>query len=204
MTNGPPGDYWHEHFSADEFCKYSSACYITNLKKTLNFTDVLPILMAFSIAYSFLMLGITVCSLELKQRQLLHTTYKIFVLSCVLQLFGILFTSIVYLKMAVSGRESPKLKRVGMYRKKSTTFLLLLFFILGNMLLGASETCFLLLLLLLAKGFTITRGRLPLKGTVKLTIFMCLYVTTYLTIFVYEAVVSEYRYRCVNSVHNFL
>lgn len=58
------------------------------------------------------------------------------------------------------------------------------------MLLGASETCYLLLLLLLAKGFTITRGRLPLKGTVKLTIFMCVYVTTYLTIFVYEAVVS--------------
>lgn len=21
MTNGPQGDYWHEHFSADEFCK---------------------------------------------------------------------------------------------------------------------------------------------------------------------------------------
>ncbi|XP_030747654.1 transmembrane protein 145-like [Sitophilus oryzae] len=154
MTNGPSGDYWHEHFSADEFY-------------------ILPILMAFSVAYSFLLLGITVCSLELKQRQLLHTTYKIFVLSCVLQLLGILVLSIVFLKVAVSGRISSRTKRV------------------GNMMLGASETCFLLLLLLLAKGFTITRGRLSLKGTVKLTVFMCLYVTTYLTIFVYEAVVFD-------------
>jgi uncharacterized protein YqcC (DUF446 family) len=22
MTNGPRGDFWHEHFSADEMCKY--------------------------------------------------------------------------------------------------------------------------------------------------------------------------------------
>lgn len=22
MTNGEPGDYWHEHFSADEMCKF--------------------------------------------------------------------------------------------------------------------------------------------------------------------------------------
>ncbi|XP_066257830.1 transmembrane protein 145-like [Euwallacea similis] len=154
MTNGPPGDYWHEHFSADEFY-------------------ILPILMAFSIAYSILMLATTVCSLELKQRQLLHTTYKIYMMSCILQLLGILLMCIVYLKMAVSGRESPRFKRF------------------ANMLLSASETCFLLLLLLLAKGFTITRGRLPLKGAVKLTVFMCLYIMTYMTIFVYEAMVFD-------------
>lgn len=112
MTNGPPGDYWREHFSADEFCMLlKTADILCILCESV--ADILPILMGFSIAYSFLMLGITVCSLELKQRQLLHTTYKIFVLSCVLQLFGILLMSIVYLKMAVSGRESPKTKRVG-------------------------------------------------------------------------------------------
>lgn len=56
--------------------------------------------------------------------------------------------------------------------------------------MGCSETCFLLLLLLLAKGYTITRGRLPLAASVKLTIFMCLYSVTYICIFVYEAKVK--------------
>ncbi|XP_018568361.1 transmembrane protein 145-like [Anoplophora glabripennis] len=154
MTNGPPGDYWHEHFSADEFY-------------------ILPVLMAFSIAYSFLMLGIVMCSIELKSRQLLHTTYKIFVLSVVLQFFGIMFESVCYLRYAVTGIPAQQVKRLGM------------------VLMSASEACFLLLLLLLAKGFTITRGRLPLAASVKLTIFMCIYVVTYITIFIYEAKVFD-------------
>ncbi|XP_074040351.1 transmembrane protein 145 [Leptinotarsa decemlineata] len=154
MTNGAPGDYWHEHFSADEFY-------------------ILPVLMAFAVSYSFLMLGIVVCSIELKSRQLLHTTYKIFVLSVVLQLFGIMFVSSCYLKLAMTGFIAVKVKRLGM------------------MLMGASETSFLLLLLLLAKGFTITRGRLPLPASIKLTIFMCIYSVTYVAIFIYEAKVFD-------------
>ncbi|KAG5900075.1 hypothetical protein JTB14_016047 [Gonioctena quinquepunctata] len=154
MTNGPPGDYWHEHFSADEFY-------------------ILPVLMAYTIAYSFLMLGIVICSIELKSRQLLHTTYKIFVISVVLQLFGILFMSCCFLKLAMTGILAIKVKRLGM------------------ILSGASETSFLLLLLLLAKGYTITRGRLPLPASIKLTIFMCLYVVTYISIFIYEAKVFD-------------
>lgn len=54
------------------------------------------------------------------------------------------------------------------------------------MFMGCSETCYLLLLLLLAKGYTITRGRLSLGTSVKLTIFMCLYSITYITLFIYE------------------
>ncbi|XP_017786554.1 PREDICTED: transmembrane protein 145-like [Nicrophorus vespilloides] len=154
MTNGPPGDYWHEHFSADEFY-------------------VLPVLMAFSVAYSFLVLAIIICSIELKSRQLLHTTYKLFVLSSLVQLFGILFRSMSFLKYAVNGIGSPKLK------------------VVGAMFMGLSETCFLLLLLLLAKGYTVTRGRLPLSAGVKLTIFMCLYVVTFVSLFIYEAKVFD-------------
>ncbi|KAF2899900.1 hypothetical protein ILUMI_06283, partial [Ignelater luminosus] len=154
MTNGPPGDYWHEHFSADEFY-------------------ILPVLLAFCIAYSFLLLAIVLCSMELKSRQLLHSTYKLYVFSATLQFFGVLLQNAAYLKYAVNGVGSIAVK----------TF--------GSMFMGCSETCFLLLLLLLAKGYTITRGRLPLAASVKLTIFMCLYSVTYICIFVYEAKVFD-------------
>nr|CAD7430494.1 unnamed protein product [Timema monikensis] len=56
----------------------------------------------------------------------------------------------------------------------------------SRMLESSSETLYLLLLLLLAKGFTVTRGRLRLASSVKLTIFMCVYVVTYTTLFIYE------------------
>ncbi|KAI4455348.1 intimal thickness receptor-related [Holotrichia oblita] len=154
MTNGLPGDYWHEHFSADEFY-------------------ILPVLTAFSVAYSFLILGIVVCSIELKSRQLLHATYKLFVVSVFIQFFGVILHSMAYLKYAVNGVGAPSLK------------------MLGAMCMGCSETCFLLLLLLLAKGYTITRGKLSLTASVKLTIFMCLYSITYIALFIYEAKVFD-------------
>ncbi|GJQ75325.1 hypothetical protein Trydic_g23508 [Trypoxylus dichotomus] len=154
MTNGLPGDYWHEHFSADEFY-------------------VLPVLTAFSVAYSFLILGIVICSVELKSRQLLHTTYKLFVVSVFIQFCGIILNSMAYLKYAVNGVGAPCLK------------------MLGAMCMGSSETCFLLMLLLLAKGYTITRGRLSLSSSVKLTVFMCLYSITFIALFVYEAKVFD-------------
>ncbi|GLV38345.1 hypothetical protein CBL_13104 [Carabus blaptoides fortunei] len=155
MTNGRPGDFWHEHFSADEFY-------------------VLPVLMAFAVAYGMLIFSIIICSVELKSRQLLHSTYKLFVISVILQLFGIALNCMAYLKYAVNG--------VLPYRTK----------IMGNMFNAACETIFLLLLLLLAKGYTTTRGRLPLSASVKLTVFMCLYVITYLTLFIYEAKANFY------------
>lgn len=56
--------------------------------------------------------------------------------------------------------------------------------------MAISETSFLLLLLLLAKGFTTTRGRLPIAASVKITMFMCFYSLMYVILFIYEDKVS--------------
>uniref|UniRef100_A0A182WZB6 Uncharacterized protein n=1 Tax=Anopheles quadriannulatus TaxID=34691 RepID=A0A182WZB6_ANOQN len=148
MTNGPPGDFWHEHFSADEM-------YIP------------PILLAESIAYSFLLLAVFICAVELKARHLYHCTYRLFTLSVLLQWFGILLLSVTWTKYAVSG--------IGPFPN------------FGGIFTSASEISFLLLLLLMAKGYTITRARLKTCSTVKITIFINLYVVVYVSLYIYQA-----------------
>uniref|UniRef100_A0A182JN44 Uncharacterized protein n=1 Tax=Anopheles atroparvus TaxID=41427 RepID=A0A182JN44_ANOAO len=107
MTNGPPGDFWHEHFSADEM-------YIP------------PILLAESIAYSMLLLAVFICAVELKARHLYHCTYRLFTLSVLLQWFGILLLSVTWTKYAVSG-IGPFPNFGGIFTSASEiTFLLLL------------------------------------------------------------------------------
>ncbi|XP_014256440.1 transmembrane protein 145-like [Cimex lectularius] len=149
MTNGPPDDYWHEHFSADEFY-------------------ILPMLMSYFVIYMLLILAVVMCSMELKSRQMLHSTYKVYAFSVYLQTLGIFLQIIAYIRFAFDGIGLPKLKT------------------LGRLSESASEVLFLVVLLLMAKGYTITRGRLRMASTVKLTIFICLYVVTFITMFVYE------------------
>ncbi|XP_058116486.1 uncharacterized protein LOC131285483 [Anopheles ziemanni] len=107
MTNGPPGDFWHEHFSADEM-------YIP------------PILMTESISYSMLLLAVFICAVELKARHLYHCTYRLFTLSVLLQWFGVLLLSVTWTKYAVSG-IGPFPNFGGIFTSASEiTFLLLL------------------------------------------------------------------------------
>ncbi|XP_046979974.1 transmembrane protein 145-like isoform X1 [Schistocerca americana] len=149
MTNGPDGDFWHMHFSADEFY-------------------VMPQLIGYFCIYIMLVVAVTVCSVRLKSRKLYHSTYKLFYVSVVLQLFGITFLMCAYAQYGLHGINCPGMKTI------------------GQMLEIASEVVFLLLLLLIAKGFTITRARLRLPGAVKLTIFMSVYVVASIVLFVYK------------------
>ncbi|KAJ8706313.1 hypothetical protein PYW08_010939 [Mythimna loreyi] len=150
MTNGPDGDFWHEHFSADEFY-------------------VLPVLLAYTFAYVVVMIAVVMCSVELKSRHLLHSTYKLFLMSIVSQHSGVMLQSLAYIRYAAHGYGSDNAR------------------IVGQFFCGLSEMTFLLLLVLMAKGYTITRGRLKVGFTVRLTVFMCCYVVTYIVLFVYQA-----------------
>ena len=47
------------------------------------------------------------------------------------------------------------------------------------------------MLILMAKGFTVTRGRISASGSIKLAVFMTVYVLTYVALFIYQAYVSS-------------
>ncbi|XP_055839460.1 transmembrane protein 145-like [Episyrphus balteatus] len=152
MTNGPPGDFWHEHFSADEM-------YIP------------PILLAEALVYVFLLLAIAICAIELKNRHLFHCTYRLFAMSASFQFFGVLFLGVSWSRYAVYG--------VGPYTG------------LGTVLLAAAEIVFLVLLLLMAKGYTITRARISTCSTIKMTLFINLYIVFYMSLFIYREEVFD-------------
>ncbi|CAL8118713.1 unnamed protein product [Orchesella dallaii] len=149
MSNGFKGDYWYEHFSADEFY-------------------ILPILTGFCFVYLFLLFSAILFAVELKCRQLLHVTYKLFMVSLALQNAGIVALCIAYGNYASNGIGLPYVK------------------FLGRVLEGLSEFIFMLLLLLLAKGYTVTRGRLRVASAIKLTLFNCVYLVIYALLFLFE------------------
>ena len=68
----------------------------------------------------------------------------------------------------------------------------------GHVFEAISILVFLLLLILLAKGFTVTRGRISNSGSIKLAVFMTVYTLTYVAMFIYQAAVNTL------SLHTFL
>lgn len=174
MTNGEPGDFWHEHFSADERRKLSilqnSECRKRSIFIIIFFfliSVVPPILLCEFISYSLLLVALFFCTVELKSLHLYHCTYRLFAFSVMIQYIGVLVLGIAWIRYGMTG--------LGPH----TT--------VGSLLTGVSEIAFLLLLLLMAKGYTITRARLSSCSIVKLTIFINTYIVAYIILFIYQA-----------------
>ncbi|KAG1666340.1 Transmembrane protein 145 [Nymphon striatum] len=106
--------------------------------------------------------------LKLMSKHLFHATYKIFLVSITYKLMSLFMLSIAYGQYAIDGVGHPSIKTLGLIFS------------------AASEYLFLLLSILIAKGYTITRGRLRPASAIKLAIFMFLYFINYAAIFIYQ------------------
>ncbi|XP_050416029.1 transmembrane protein 145 [Patella vulgata] len=148
MTNG--GGLLTYEYSADEFY-------------------ILPVDIAFLLAYLIMLALSIVCASFLQKRQLFHTTYKMYLVSVSLWTFHLFLLCIGYGMYGDTGYQQTKT-------------------ILTARIFGsASILVFLLMLILMAKGYTITRGRLSSQGTIKLTVFTCIYIVVYSVMFIWEA-----------------
>lgn len=153
MTNGEEGDYLHREYSADEFY-------------------ILPINIVFLILYAILSALIVVCAVQLHKRQLLHTTYKLYMVSVFFTTFSLFLLSIGY---GIYGNDGLGDKLLG------TKYA-------GRAFEALSVIIFLLMLILMGKGYTITRGKLTTISTIKITVFFTIYVVAYVVLFVWEGI----------------
>ncbi|XP_064470487.1 transmembrane protein 145-like [Ornithodoros turicata] len=104
----------------------------------------------------------------LYSRSYLHATYKMYMVSVFCQLLSLIFLVAYYALYAEDGIGMPLLK------------------LLGLVFSSVSTLIFLLLLILIAKGYTVTRGRLKPITSAKIGTFMTLYVIVYSALFTYE------------------
>ncbi|KAM5297856.1 transmembrane protein 145 isoform 2-T2 [Glossophaga mutica] len=140
LTNGK--SFWTRHFSADEF---------GILETDMTFLLIFILIFFLSCYFGYL----------LKGRQLLHTTYKMFMAAAGVEVLSLLFFCIYWGQYATDG--------------------------IAKLLFSSSFLIFLLMLILLGKGFTVTRGRISHSGSVKLSVYMTLYTLTHVVLLIYEA-----------------
>ncbi|XP_062454692.1 transmembrane protein 145 [Rhea pennata] len=148
LTNGK--SFWTRHFSADEF---------GILETDITFLLIFILIFLVSCYFGYL----------LKGRQLLHTTYKMFMAAGGVEVLSLLLCCGYWGQYACDGVGNTSLK------------------ILAKLLFSVSFLIFLLMLILLGKGFTVTRGRISHTGSVKLSVYMTLYSITHVVLLIYEA-----------------
>uniref|UniRef100_A0A674D7R1 Transmembrane protein 145 n=1 Tax=Salmo trutta TaxID=8032 RepID=A0A674D7R1_SALTR len=144
LTNGQ--SFWTQHFSADEF---------GILETDITFLVIFSLVFILSCYFAY----------NLKGRQLLHTTYKMFMTAAGVE---VIFISLCGVLIFFSSSRHLSLSP-------------------GKLLFSVSFLVFLLMLILLGKGFTVTRARISHSGSVKLSIYMTVYTVTYIILFIYEA-----------------
>ncbi|KAI6176859.1 Transmembrane protein [Aphelenchoides bicaudatus] len=129
---------------------------------------VLPLSILFLVIELIILIITVVFTYLLRSRNMFHPTFKVYLNSVIIDFSGLVAYWIHYDRYADNGKGFPMLKTCGMLLRQIASIL------------------FCLLLLLMAKGYTITRGKLSSLGTVKLMVFMTLYLIGHIIMLVWE------------------
>ncbi|BFZ25920.1 hypothetical protein BsWGS_28959 [Bradybaena similaris] len=123
--------------------------------------------------YLMLMLASLICACILKSRQQLHATYKIYLVSLVTWTVSLACLVAAWLYYGITGWKMQLLETI------------------GRILQMCSNVLLILLLILVAKGYTVVRYSLPRSAVVKITVFMVLYITAMVVMFVWENILFD-------------
>ncbi|XP_025100741.1 transmembrane protein 145-like isoform X1 [Pomacea canaliculata] len=149
LTNGEENEFLQYEYSADEFY-------------------IFPEDMAYLVAYIIMMALSIVCAVILRNRQLFHSSYKLYMASLSLWLSGLILLCIAWGRYGQYG-----------WQEKPTE-------VTGRIFQAASTIIFILMVILMAKGYTITRGRLTSISLIRLSIFFSLFIIIYCFLFIWE------------------
>ncbi|KAG8192661.1 hypothetical protein JTE90_009691 [Oedothorax gibbosus] len=129
---------------------------------------ILQVDISFLVFYIILMLMSFVETQALRARHLLHRTYTLYLSSVILECCGLSLHCAYYAIFAREGTAGAEVRLIGKVMEALSTLFLLA------------------LLLFIAKGYTVTRGRLKTKTLFKITGFLWLYAVVYAILFLYE------------------
>ncbi|KAK3697932.1 hypothetical protein QZH41_013012 [Actinostola sp. cb2023] len=112
-------------------------------------------------------------SYGLVTRRLFHYTFKLFLWSLVLELISLMIYIAYYVDYGKTGKSKYSVQ------------------VAARVVHYIAHIIFLILLILLAKGWTVTRGRISSFGQVKLSAFCTLYAVCFAVLFIFESAVFD-------------
>ncbi|XP_029167799.1 transmembrane protein 145-like [Nylanderia fulva] len=154
LTNAPTGTFWKEHFSADEFY-------------------ILPLLIAAACIYVIVTTLSFYVALQLRSRRLLHVSYKLFMISVLCQLLGLLCEIYSYVNLGLRGALPENAH------------------LLGQLSAASSETLYTVLMLLLALGYTVTKSVLTSSQVRWIVLFASVTTICQMTLYIYQSEIFD-------------
>ncbi|XP_068685269.1 transmembrane protein 145-like [Montipora foliosa] len=134
---------------------------------------ILPMDIGFFVAFVIVWVLSAYVAKILASRRLFHVSYKLFMTSVTFEAISLMLFLIYYDKFGKTGFETYGIKVVA----RGSNYV--------------AHVVFLIMLILMAKGWTVTRGRISSSGQIKLSIFGTVYTLCFAILFFYEASVFD-------------